>query len=128
MMNEMLPAAARYLVFVLAFAVAFSSAATCLAAAAAATPKAPCHGSEHQPVQDDSGQLNCCPSDSPNSESPVPALQAPGSPTASPVLIAVLPVSSGPPFARRPGIVDVAAGRPKLPGIATYVLVSSFRI
>lgn len=120
--------AARRLVFVVAFAIAFAPAATCLAAVASAAPTMPCHGSEQHPVQDDSAHMNCCPGDSPNSQSPVPAQQALDSAAPTPVLVAVLPVPVVPLIGVGSGILDVEARTPKPPGIATYVLVSSFRI
>ena len=120
--------AARRLVFVVAFAIAFAPAATCLAAVAAALPTMPCHGSEQHPAQDDSVRMNCCPGDSPNSQSSVPAQQAQDTSAPAPVLVAVLPVPALPPIGAGRGILDVEARTPKPPGIATYVLVSSFRI
>jgi hypothetical protein len=120
--------AARRLVFVVAFAIAFAPAVTCLAAVAAAAPTMPCHGSEPDPVRDDSAHMNCCAGDSPNSQGSVPAQQALDSAAPTPVLVAVLPVPAVPLLGVGPGILDVEARTPKPPGIATYVLVSSFRI
>jgi hypothetical protein len=120
--------AARHVVLVMAFAVAFAPAATCLAAVAAATPELPCHASEQRPAQDDSAHMNCCPGDSPNSQSFTPAQQALDPSAPAQVVVAILPVPAVPQVGAGLGLAHVAAGTPRPPGIATYVLVSSFRI
>jgi hypothetical protein len=127
-MAEMLPSsrATRYLVLVLAFAVAFASTATCLAAVVAEKSEAPCHRSEQHPAQGSS--IDCCPGDSANTQSFAPGQLTLSPSGPSPVLVAVLPVDLAPPLAVGAGVADTATGRPKPPGIATYVLVSSFRI
>jgi hypothetical protein len=127
-MNAMLPSlrAARHVVFVLAFAVAFASTATCLAAVVAAQPEAPCHGSEQHPSQGSS--IDCCPGDSADTQSFAPDQLTISPSGPSSVLIVVLPVACEAQLAVRAGLVDTTTGTPKPPGIATYVLVSSFRI
>ena len=106
-MTQMLQSfrAARHFLFVLAFAVAFA---------------------ERHPAQESS--IDCCPGDSANAESLTagPLTTAPSEP--APVPAVLLPVAYEPQLALRAGLIDHGSGTPKPLGIATYVLVSSFRI
>lgn len=120
--------AARHLVFVVAFALAFGSVATCLAAVLAAEPAMVCHGTEQHPASGDSARLDCCPGEAPNTQGSNPVQLALDTSAPTPVLVAVLPLFTQPQFGIRAGTVDAGTGTPKPPGIATYVLISSFRI
>ena len=120
--------AGRLMAFAMAFSIAFGSVATCLAAVVATEPSMPCHGTEQHSAPSDSAQLDCCPGEAPNTQSSAPVQQALDSSAPVPVLVAILPLPAEPHLGTRPGMVDAAAGTPKPPGIATYVLVSSFRI
>ena len=120
--------AARCVTFVIALALAFGSVATCLAAVVAEEPSMPCHSTEQHPAPTDSARLDCCPGEAPNTQGFVPVPQALDSSAPFPVVVAILPVPAEPRFGTRAGTMDAAAGVPKPPGIATYVLVSSFRI
>jgi len=130
-MVSMLPKrrAARQVVSIIAFAIAFAPAATCLAAVAAATPKMACHDSEEHSAGGSSFDRNCCPGDSTNSLAIDPSATAMTPLAHSPVLLAVLSFIVEPPAATPQA--PVAHGPPGIstpPGVATYVFVSSFRI
>ena len=120
--------AARPLVFVMALALACGSIATCLAAVAEAEPTMLCHSTERHPAPDHSARWDCCPGEAPNTLGSMPVQETLASSVPSPVLLALLPMLAEPQVGTRAGIVDAAAGAPKPPGIATYVLVSSFRV
>ena len=112
----------------MAFAIALAPAATCLAAVVGAEPTMPCHGTAQHSAPSDAARLDCCPGEAPNTQSSIPVPQALDAPAPFSVLAAVLPVPAEPQLGTRAGIVAAAAGTPKPLGIATYVLVSSFRI
>ena len=120
--------ALRHIAFAVVFVVALVPTATCLAAVAASTPEMPCHESEQAPVQSNSSHLNCCPGDTPNTQSPTPSQQLvePMSVTAAPV--ALLPLLADLRPAPSVEIAEANAGALRPPGIPTYVFVSSFRI
>ena len=118
----------RAFAVVMALGLAFGPVATCLTAVEASEPSMPCHGTEPHPASDDSARLDCCPGEAANTQSSIPIQQALDTSAPAAVLLAVLPVLEEPLLAIRAGMVDAAAGTPKPPGIATYVLVSSFRI
>jgi hypothetical protein len=118
----------RVLTFVMAVAIALGSVATCLAAVKAAAPAMPCHGAEQHPAPGDSARVDCCPGEAPNSQSSIPGQQALDTSAPATIVVAVLPVLREPMLGTGAGIVDAGAGTPRPPGIATYVLVSSFRI
>ena len=119
---------ARHVVFVLAFALAFGPVATCLATVVSAEPAMPCHGTEQHPAPADSARMDCCPGEAPNTQSSIPVSQTVDSSAPSQVLLAVLPVLGTPQHGVRAGTVDAAAGSPRPPGIATYALISFYRI
>jgi hypothetical protein len=117
--------AARHFVTVLAFAVAFASTAKCLAAVAADSATPSCHASE---PRSERAAVDCCPGESPDSQTLAasPLAVTPAAPL--PIIVAVLREPAVPGDARLAGIIDPATGSSKPPGIATYVLVSAFRI
>ena len=115
----------RLIAVAMVLTLSFGSVMRCVAAIAAAEPTMACHDTEqHQPPQD-SSRFGCCPGEAPNTQG-IPG-QALDQSAPAPVLVAVLAALPAPPLGTRAGLVD-AAGTLKPPGIATYVLVSSFRI
>jgi hypothetical protein len=118
----------RLIAFVLALTLSFGSVVRCVAAIAAAEPAMACHDTEQHQRPQDSSRFDCCPGEAPNSQGFVPGQQALDESAPSPVLLGVLAALPAPLLRTRAGVVDAADGTPKPPGIATYLLVSSFRI
>src|SRR5689334_21744350 len=117
--------ASRHVAFVIACALAFAPAATCLAAALAGPPGKACHGSE-RPAQGGSIDPNCCPGDSPSSQSRTSTQQTVDSMAPSSLPVVVLPLLAALQPGMRVALSEVATTTARPPGTPTYVLVSSF--
>jgi hypothetical protein len=120
--------ALRHIAFAIVFAIALVPTATCLAAVAASTPQMPCHESEQAPIHGNSTHLNCCPGDTPNTQSPAPTQQLVEPMSVSLAPVALLPLLADLQPAPSVEIAEANAGALRPPGIPTYVFVSSFRI